>query len=190
MRLDITNFVFTFFVQAMVDDISPLVTLGMGTSILKGLADLFSEYMSALERAIPSRGNAVESDSPKVSLAQTLPEQLSLLANTAALVHLFPSISCSIAKGIKSSDDDLLSEKMEIFSQNELDDWIISIEEAADKLPGLFCQQFVYGLMSHEDFESTTHSTNWFIPCSSQDPAPSFAFQVCHLFQKLLLALA
>lgn len=154
----------------------------MGSSILKGLADLFSEYMCALERAIPCRKDATENVSPKTGSAQTLQQQLSLLANASTLVHFFPSIAESMLKGLKPSADHLLSEQTEIFSPSELDDWILSIEEAADQLLCPFCQQFVFDVMSYGDSESAACLNGWFIPGSSQDLMPSFAFQVSPLF--------
>ncbi|XP_020275302.1 exocyst complex component EXO84B-like, partial [Asparagus officinalis] len=167
---------FVTLMQAIVDDVSPLVVLKLRGSILKGLAGLFSEYICALERAIPPRENATENGSPKVNSAQSLQQQLSLLANASTLAHFFPSIAGGIIKDNKFSKDDLSFEQTEFFSQNELDDCILSIGEAANQLRCYFSRQFVLWVMSHEDYESEPYLEEWFIHIASQDPVPSFVF--------------
>ncbi|KAJ6831413.1 exocyst complex component EXO84B-like [Iris pallida] len=181
---------FVTLMLAIVDDISPLVSLQMGCSILKSLTDLFIEYICALERAIPSKDTEKSHDSPIANSARSLQQQLSLLVNSSTLVHFSQRIAGSLSKGLISLNNGPSSDYVELFAQKELDIWVLSIQEATDQLRAYFCQQFVYGVMSHGYFDSGISLDGWLIPSSSQDPVPSLALQALFLQMRQLEKLA
>lgn len=162
------------------DDIPSLVNLQMESSILQGLADLFNEYMHALQGAIPNKEHAGEIGFQRISSAQELLQQLSLLVNSLTLVDLFPVIAASVSKDTKPLNADHSS-------QEEIGTLILSVQEAADQLWCYFCRQFVSEVMSTGQRESSTSlepcANGQQIPSSTQDQMPSFAFQVCHFVQ-------
>ncbi|XP_058094760.1 exocyst complex component EXO84B-like [Magnolia sinica] len=186
---------FVTLIQAIIEDVSPLLLLQMESSILKGLADLFTEYVDILKRSIPSEANVVDKGGLRTNSAKTLHQQLSLLVNSATLViHFFSSIAGSIFKGIQSSYDEILTEDREHSQQKELDNWIFSVQEAGDQLRCYFCQQFVLSVMTHaeggQELSSETYVHGQSESVSVQDQMPSAAFQVLFLQLRRLEKLA
>ncbi|XP_029124477.1 exocyst complex component EXO84B isoform X2 [Elaeis guineensis] len=176
---------FVTLMQEIVDDISSLVNLHMESSILQGLAELFNEYMHALQRAIPNREHAGENGFLRISSAQELMQQLPLLVNSLTLVDLFPVIAASVSKDARPSNDGVFLEHADHFSQEEIDTLILSVQEAAEQLWCHFCHQFVSEVMSTGKRESSTSlepcANGQQIPTSTQDQMPSFAFQALFL---------
>ncbi|XP_068649931.1 exocyst complex component EXO84A-like [Aristolochia californica] len=178
-------------IQAIVEDSSPLVILHMDSFILKGLADLFTEYVEISERSISIDGNATKKDRLIVNLATTLSQQLSVLTNVSTLaLQIFPSIAKSIFQGHRHSDYERLNECAECSQNWELKSWIITIKEAAKHLRHYFCEQFVSKVLSpgkaghklRAKFDA--NNVDQFV--AMQDPMPSDAFQELYLQVRLL----
>lgn len=178
---------FITLMQVIVDDTSSLVNLQMESPILQGLADLFNEYMHALQRAIPDRENAVENGFQIISSAHALTQQLSLLVNSMNLVDLFSVIAASVYEDTKPLNNVPFLELAGHSSWKELDALILSVQEAADQLWCYFCHQFVSEVMSTGQHESTPSlescAHGQWVPSLKEDQMPSFAFQA--LFQRL-----
>ncbi|OVA02343.1 hypothetical protein BVC80_9099g143 [Macleaya cordata] len=175
---------FASMLQAVMKEVSPLVILQMETSILNGLTDLFREYIEILIRSIPSKTNILEKGDSRIIFAQTLSQQLSVLANALALVDIFSRTARSIFKNIDNFDDQPINATG--IQWKELDNWMVSIQQMAGQVRVYFCQQFVYRVMSleggsrlcPETYFDEQHDTD-----TVQDLMPSVAFQV--LFQEL-----
>ncbi|XP_073012702.1 exocyst complex component EXO84A-like [Typha latifolia] len=171
---------FITLIQEVVDDMSPLVILQMESSILKALAEMFNVYTCSLESAIPSIRDTLPNDSHRSNSDQMYKKQLSLLANSATLVGLFPILSARVFKGGEPSDN-LLSDHTYISSQNKLDGLILSIEEAADRVWECFCQQVIYDITSKVQYEARINLESDIFgkcrPSSEHNMMPSFAFQ-------------
>lgn len=158
----------------------------MENSILRGLYDLFNTYVDILIRSIPNEANAIEKGSPTTNFANTPYQQLSLLANASTLVlHLFSSVTGSISIGIECAVDETLTQQAESLLQKGIDSWILSIQEAADRLRAYFCHQFVLKVMSLQDEQILSPETNKIGQSENHSlhpPLPSMAFQVCIAF--------
>ena len=144
---------FATLMQEVVEDVFPLLRLGMKSSVVQLLAGLFREYTRSIQ--------AVD----VVDQQQQYMWQLSFLINCTTLVSLFPII----AHGIFTSSDSQAS------SQTELDGLVLFIREASGQVWTQFCQQFIRDTMSSlQDRSRTTSSARGgTMPCS--------AFQVVFL---------
>ncbi|TKY52764.1 Exocyst complex component EXO84B [Spatholobus suberectus] len=170
--------------QAIVEDISPLVSLQMGSLVISGITNLFTEYIIVLERALTHETIATEQGSPRIKLAESLPQQVSILANLSTLVQ-FLSI---MVKNIFSSSDHIELQVLENHSivqqQQGLDDFLLFIEEGSNKLRNVFCQQLILRVLStyhrHEMF-SASHYNDQFDANTIHSPMPSGIFQVLFL---------
>ncbi|KAJ4822765.1 hypothetical protein Tsubulata_004159 [Turnera subulata] len=168
--------------QAITDDVAPLVALEMEGSILRALTNLFSEYITILENAMTPENVSEESGS-RIILADSVPQQVSILANFTTLQRLFSSIVVILFEGINC---EIINKDSADFQQRELDGCVQFIREACDRLRDDFCRNFLCRMTSPQ-------SDCKFIPkgCSDEsgDPAldhdtiPSVAFQV--LFSEL-----
>ncbi|MQL71688.1 hypothetical protein Taro_003987 [Colocasia esculenta] len=171
---------------ANLEDISPLCSLQMGNSILKGLADLFTEYIKILECAIPRCGSSVEEGSVRVNTAQKLSQQLSLLANAWTLVDYFFSVAKCISEDVKASSDEQIPDTYGAPRHEEPDKWNFSIQDAADHLGLFICQQLVdryISAVSECRTSSESYSDILDLATSPESPMPSSEFQM--LFQQL-----
>ncbi|RVW53636.1 Retrovirus-related Pol polyprotein from transposon RE2 [Vitis vinifera] len=130
---------FVTLLQAITEDVSPLVSLQMEGPILRGLTDLFMVYIASLERAI-----ACQTGGSIINLAVSLQQQVSVLANISTLVHFFSSIIKSIFKGISNFNCELMETPLVGCQQKDLALCLLLIQEASDQLRASFCQQFIY----------------------------------------------
>ncbi|KAL5149137.1 Exocyst complex component EXO84A [Glycine soja] len=170
--------------QAIVEDISSLVSLHMGSLVISGITILFTEYIVILEKALTYEASSTEQGSPRIKLAESLPQQVSILANLSTLVQ-FLSI---MVKDIFSSSDHIEFQVLENYSivhqQQGLDDFLLFIEEGSNKLRNVFCQQLILRVLStyhrHEIF-SASHCNDQFDANTVHDPMPSGIFQVLFL---------
>jgi exocyst complex component 8 len=84
----------------LVEYITPLVALEMESPLVCGLRNLFIEYITifGIERSLMKQ-SATEQDSPGIKLAESRPQQVSILANVSMLVQflstMFKGIFCS-----------------------------------------------------------------------------------------------
>ncbi|KAJ1397857.1 Exocyst component Exo84, C-terminal [Sesbania bispinosa] len=168
--------------QAIVEDMSPLVALQMGSLVIGGLMNLFTEYTTILERVLTYETSATEPGSSRIKLAESLPQQVSILANLSTLVQFLSTM----VKGIFSNNnhmDSLVKENHSIVhQQQELDDFLLFIEEGSNKLRNVFCQQLILSSTyhSHEIF-SAVHYDDQFDANTINNPMPSGIFQVLFL---------
>lgn len=155
--------------QEFINDFFPLASLQMESSILQGLADLFVEYMRAVECAIPIVERALQSDSRRSGLAHRYLKLLSLLVNSATLLGFFPIIV------------DNFSRSFILSSQMELSPLTLSVGEAVERIWCCFCKQFMYDVMSSVQEKPRGSELGTFfkyLHSTPQDIMPSFLIQV------------
>ncbi|KAK9040985.1 hypothetical protein V6N11_016117 [Hibiscus sabdariffa] len=169
---------FVTLLQAIIADVTPLLAIQMEGSILNGLMNLFTEYITILEKAITFKIHVSEKGSRR-ALAESLPQQLSVLANLSTLQLFFFKLVRIFLRGPGNLNSELRTKNSINFPQKELDDCILFIQEAAAKLKAHFCQQFINRMMSPE-ISSKIMLCNDSPQESStfQGAMPSVAFQV------------
>ncbi|GMI66420.1 hypothetical protein HRI_000311300 [Hibiscus trionum] len=166
--------------QATIADVTPLLPIQMEGSILIGLMNLFTEYIAILEEAITFKTHVSEKGSRR-TLAESLPQQLSVLANLSTLQLFFFKIVRSFLRGPDYPNSELRKKNSIDFLQKELDGCILFIQEAVTKLKSHFCQQFINRMMSPETSSKIMLATCNDSPQESstfQGAMPSVAFQV------------
>ncbi|XVF32346.1 hypothetical protein REPUB_Repub17cG0074000 [Reevesia pubescens] len=174
---------FVTLLQAIIADVTPLLVIQMERSVLKGLMNLFTEYMAILEKAITFEIHVSEKGSRRTS-AESLPQQISVLAILSTLQHFFIKIIRSFFRGTGHMNSELRKKKSIDFQQKEVDGCIMSIQEAATQLRAYFCQQFINRMMSLETgskLMQETCSHNQEEHSSFHEAMPSIAFQVLFL---------
>lgn len=141
---------FVTLMQEVVEDVSPLLRLGMKSSVLQLLAGLFRDYMHSIL--------AVDA----VDQQQQYMWQLSFLINCTTLVSLFPIIAHGVF--IKSNNQASLSQ-----TEPELHGLTVFIKEASGQVWAHFCQQFIRDTTStlHDKPTSTATSFLPMMPCSA-----------------------
>jgi len=169
---------FFLLVQAITGDVTPLIALQLEDSILRGLMNLFSEYIAILERAITSKTN----DSG-IILAETVPQQVSILANLSTLENLFSSSILSVFGSNNPIDSRLMKNQSVGFHQQELESRVLFVQDASARLKAHFFQQFVCRMMSPEIGCKTPQKCmdSEVDPGLVHDLVPSVAFQVYFL---------
>ncbi|CAI0386187.1 unnamed protein product [Linum tenue] len=184
---------FVTLLQAMTEDAVPLVALRMEGSILRGLMNLFMEYMSILETAMTHDIYSPEKSDSEFICAESLPQQVSILANLSTLEHFYSSTMTSIFGGINRINSELMSNQPMGLQQQQLEECVLFIQEASGRLRSFFCEQYVHRLMSLET-ESKLILERY--SASKDDPGwvdgvmPSPAFQGLFLELKKLEKLA
>nr|KJB42333.1 hypothetical protein B456_007G148700 [Gossypium raimondii] len=174
---------FITLLQAIIADVTSLLAIQMEGSILKGLMNLFTEYIAILEKAITFETHVSEKGS-KRNLVESLPQQLSVLANLSTLQLFFFKIVRSFLRGPGHLNSKLRKKNSIDFLKKELDGCILFIQEAVAKLKAHFCQQFINRMMSPETGSKLiveTCSDNQQEPSNFQGAMPSAAFQVLFL---------
>lgn len=158
------------------EDISPLFSLQMESSIFKGLGDLFREYIDILERAITGETEGRECG-PSISLAVSCEQQVAVLANLSTLAHLFSNFAGSIFQERNYSSED---------SQwKELNCCTFSFQEACSRVRLHFFQQFISKILTKAG-GSRFSSKTYHVGDSGLDLMPSVAFQVLLLTLDLI----
>lgn len=158
---------FVRLLQTIMEDISPLFSLQMESSIFKGLGDLFSEYIDILERAITGETEGRECG-PCISLEVSCEQQVAVLANLSTLAHLFSNFAGSIFQERNYSNED---------SQwKELNCCTFSFQEACSRVRLHFFQQFISKILTKAG-DSRFSSKTYDVDDSGLDLMPSVAFQ-------------
>ncbi|KAI4349358.1 hypothetical protein L6164_009953 [Bauhinia variegata] len=169
---------FLTLLQAIIEDISPLVALQMGVPVISGLMNLYSEYIIILERALACETNETEKDSSRVKLAESLPRHVSILANLSTLAQFLSTMISRIFRGTGHLDSQLTEDPSVACQQKELDDFLLFIEESSIKLRYKFCEQFILTVLS----SYSSHELILFIHNNDQDNLmPSDVFQILFL---------
>ncbi|CAN0897604.1 Exocyst complex component EXO84C [Linum grandiflorum] len=141
---------FVTLLQAMTRDVVPLVALRMQGSILRGLMNLFMEYMSILETAMIHDIDSQEKSDSEIIWADSVSQQVSILANLSTLEHFYSSTMSSIFGDINRINSESMSNQPIGFQQQQIEDCVLFIQEASCRLRSCFCEQYVYKLMSLE----------------------------------------
>lgn len=156
------------FLQAIAHDSFPVVSLQMEGCILKGLMDLFTEYIGILENALT--GDRIR-DGSKINLAESLVQGVSIIANSLTLGQFFSNI-------VRSVFDDIHHLKFEI------DNYILFIQDSHAQLKRYLFQQVIEKFFSPEDDEQ--HDSESYITLEDDSHtcslAPSVPYQVMKLF--------
>ncbi|XP_062024913.1 exocyst complex component EXO84B-like isoform X1 [Rosa rugosa] len=139
---------FVTLLQAITVDVSPLLALEIEGSILSGLMNLFKKYIDILERAINCETTVTEKSSSRINLAESVQQQVSILANLSSLEQLFSNMVRSIFKGASDTNSELRKSHPGGYQQKEIDSCIFFIQEASLGLRSLFCEQFINKVMS------------------------------------------
>ncbi|CAN1270296.1 Exocyst complex component EXO84C [Linum perenne] len=171
---------FVTLLQAMTRDVVPLVSLRMQGSILRGLMNLFMEYMSILETAMTHDMDSLEKSDSEIIWADSVPQQVSILANLSTLEHFYSSTMSSIFGDINRINSELMSSQPIGFQQQQIEDCVLFIQEASSRLRSCFCEQYVYRLMTLETeckltlekYIASKEEYGWV-----HDMMPSLAFQ-------------
>ncbi|KAI4324591.1 hypothetical protein MLD38_030065 [Melastoma candidum] len=114
--------------QAIVEDVSPMLVLQMQTSIFEGLRDIYMEYVALLKEAVTY--DLSHNEDPEVDSPDMLTRQVSIVANVSAMEDLFCRM---IESNVPGDGFDLC------FS---------NVLEATDLLRSRFCQEFTSRVMS------------------------------------------
>jgi hypothetical protein len=171
------------FDQAIAEDISPLVALEMGNLVISGLKNLFIEYIIILERALTNETSAMDQNSPRIKLAESLTQQVSILANLSTLVQFLSTMVIDIFSSRNTShmDSQVVENHSVVHHNQELNDFLLFIEEGSNKLRNVFCQQLILRVLStcssHQIF-SAIHYNDQLDNNMIHNPMPSAIFQV------------
>ncbi|XP_021630899.2 exocyst complex component EXO84A isoform X2 [Manihot esculenta] len=141
---------FVTLLQAITKDVIPLNVLQMESYILFGLSNLFIEYIAILEKAITSKIDMSEKRGSRIILAESVPQQVSILANLSTLEHFFCSTVISIFKGINCGDSELTENQSVGSQQLEFDSCVTVIQQASAQLRSKFFQQFIDRVLTSE----------------------------------------
>lgn len=145
----LTSFFFSIVcLKAITVDVCPLLALEIEGSILSGLVNLFKKYIDILESAINCETTVTEKTCSRMNLAESVKQQVSILANLSALEQLFSNMVRSIFKGASDTNSELTKIHSDGYQQKEIDSCILFIQEASVGLRALFCEQFIYKVMS------------------------------------------
>ncbi|GAU36795.1 hypothetical protein TSUD_395030 [Trifolium subterraneum] len=172
--------------QAIAEDISPLVALEMGNLVISGLKNLFIEYIIILERALTYETSEMEQNSPRIKLAESLAQQVSILANLSTLAQFLSTMVIDIFSSRSTShmDSQVVENHSVVRHNQELDDFMLFIEEGSNKLRNVFCQQLILRVLStcssHHIF-SAIHYNDQFDNNMIHNPMPSAIFQALFL---------
>lgn len=115
----------------------------------------------------------------RINLAESLPQQVSILANLSTLEQFFSIIIEDIFGSVSHINFEPVRSHLVGVQLEELDSCILFIQEASSQLRDCFCQKFIHRMMLLE-----TGSTNTTETCNDDehDLMPSVAFQVTFYF--------
>ncbi|XP_049407494.1 exocyst complex component EXO84B-like [Solanum stenotomum] len=115
--------------QAILEEVSPLIQLHMEGLLLRGLLDLFTEYMSILESALTNQIEIEEVDS-RINIAESVEQQVSVISNLSKLGQIFSSM-------IRRAFCDTYHLEFEI------DNYELFISDNCSRLRSQFCKQLI-----------------------------------------------
>lgn len=151
--------------QSVAEEISPLITFQMESSVLKGFMDLFTAYVAVLESAITGDTDVMEKEGFSISLPETATQGVFILANLSTLMQFTLSIIRNVFDGIPHLDF-------------EIENHAALVQEIYSRLKSCFLGQFISNIFSpNADHESS--------PDSRQDSSrysdliPSVPYLVC-----------
>ncbi|KAM1346404.1 hypothetical protein ACFX13_036458 [Malus domestica] len=175
---------FVTLLQSITLDVNPLVSLQIEGSIVSGLMILFKKYVDILEIAINCKATVTEKSNPRIYLAESVQQQVSILANLSSLEQLFSNMVRGIFKGVSDINSELMKTLPDGYQAKELDSCISLIQEASSRLRDLYCEQFICKIMSLRNSDNLTPENcidDQGESCVFQGVMPSLAFQVLFL---------
>lgn len=142
--------IFVLLFQGITKDVLPLTTLEMEGSILAGLSNLFMEYIAILEKALTSEMKESRENGSTIILAESMPQQVSILANVSTLEQFFSTTVVTMFRRIYIISSELTEDPSVECQQHDIDDYVMVIQEAAAHLRAQFFRQFLYRVFSLE----------------------------------------
>lgn len=109
------------------------------------------EYFVLLEKSITCETNFVDKSGSRINLAESLPQQVSVLANTSTLVQFYSSIVRSIFNTAGHFNFELKKNQSVSFQQKELDNFMLHIQKACSQLRAHFFHQQICKMTSVKD---------------------------------------
>lgn len=184
-KLSISAHRFNSMVQDFFEDVGPLLSMQLGSSILGGLLQVFNYYVNLLIRALPNAAEdeaAPEGSGNKiVRMAETEEQQLALLANASLLSEdLLPRTAMKLTPAYQTGTRDRQSRVPE---QRE---WKKKLQRSVDGLRDAFCRQHALDLIFTEEAYANINAEMYLsMDLHGEEPewAPSPVFQ--DLFAKL-----
>ncbi|XP_017414031.2 exocyst complex component EXO84B-like [Vigna angularis] len=170
--------------QAMIEDISPLVSLQMGSLVISGITNLFTEYIAILERALAYETSSTEQGSPRMKFAESLPQQVSILANLSTLVRFLSIMVKNIFSCTDQAELQVWGNLSIVHQHQGLNDFLLFIEEGSNKLRNVFCQQLILRVLCtyhRHEISSDSHCNGQLEANTIHNLTPSGIFQVLFL---------
>ncbi|XP_048127342.1 uncharacterized protein LOC125312643 [Rhodamnia argentea] len=160
--------------QAVAEELWPLVAAQMENSIIRGLTDLFTHYTVMLEKLVIGKSFTLEKERDRSSSVKILTGQVSALVSLSTLEGLFSRILRSSFR-----TDGKITRRSE---GDEYTACLSSTEEAYNRLRASFCRVFLSRVTSRQSNGQTiseidTRAGNH----SIHDMMPSVSFQMLFL---------
>lgn len=149
--------------------------------IFSGLMNLFKEYVVILEKALIYGPDVIEDGGSGINLAESLQQQLSILANLSALEQVLLNMVRDIVRENNHRNSNHGDAHAISYEQHELASFTLSTHEATSQLRVRFCQQYVCRIMTMETSGKLAQKICSDAPGDSsvsRDLMPSVTFQV------------
>ncbi|KAM3204800.1 exocyst complex component EXO84A isoform X1 [Capsicum annuum] len=148
---------FNTMVQELCEDISPLEILQLSEQTLEGVMQVFNAYIGMLIKALPGsvdNENLEGSVNRIVRMAETEPEQISLLANALLLAdELIPRAAAKLSSSQQSNKTDDTSKRSTDRQSRPVEQRELKrrLQRLVDQLRDSFCRQHALELIFLED---------------------------------------
>ncbi|KAL1539640.1 exocyst complex component EXO84B-like isoform X2 [Salvia divinorum] len=158
--------------QSVAEEIAPLITFEMESSVLKGIMDLLTAYVVILESAITGDTVAMEKEGFKINLPETPTQGVIVLANLSTLVQLSSSIIRNLFDGVHQLDF-------------EMDSYATLVQDIYSRLKSYFLDEFISNIFlpnaGHQSSPEIHHDS-----CRYLDLTPSVPYLEMYLELKKL----
>lgn len=177
--------------QEILGQLTPLVILHFGGSVLTRISQLFDKYMDALIKALP--GPSDDDNLPELKeavpfRAETDSEQLAVLGVAFTILdELLPNAVISTWKQQNESEEPKSANTENVVpnanTSVELKDWRKQLQHSFDKLRDHFCRQYVLSFIYSREGK-TRLNAQIYLSNDGEDhdwdpePLPSLPFQV------------
>lgn len=192
--------VYLYEIQEILEQLTPMVSLHFGGSLLSKISQLFDKYMDALIKALPGPSDDDNLPDLKEAVpfrAETDSEQLAILGIAFTILdELLPDAVLSTwmqQSESKEPNSGLMGNSVVNANASvELKEWRKHLQHCFDKLRDHFCRQYVLSFIYSREGKTRLNahiylSDNRGNPYWDSDPLPSLPFQVIFLILLLLL---
>ncbi|KZV15794.1 hypothetical protein F511_02010 [Dorcoceras hygrometricum] len=124
--------------QSLVDDVFPMISLQMESSILRGSLDLFVAYIVILESALTGDTDTLQNEGLSINLPESPTQEIYILANLSTLMQFLSGVIRNIFDGIHGSEF-------------EIHNFLSFVQGVHDRLRARFLQQFTENISSVGD---------------------------------------